>query len=535
LTHLIHARRSWDNGTFSDVTILRFPPEGFTFAELDQQDRAVKLAEVAHLRAVKAQARGVDQPHIVAFARLERDLAVEQAFPGVEAHTASGERLYSANSLLTYTLRVLLARGWLRFRLRKLRDGSAWQAAVPDDEPAWRDRARAVLALLAGEERLYLGGALGRRPSAPTTFDGFDVRRDLLAVDRLGFVREFVWRERPRIAFNAAFFLLEHDDFYSHHSALGEAYNLCVLDGVIRRPPLYHRAGFYQVADGCWRAGRFSMLDLSIQLPDGTRLVPEEAMGTSRLPGLPFCLNSEGDAGVAIYTRTLGLASYGRPQRRTPAAPGRTEYAVVDTRIVSRKAGGELEIPQNGLVLSFSPGVLPAGAIPDEGLPRVQYAFAPESLQGVQQAIQAGPLLVKDGRVVLAQDSLIQESFWPTPLGRQDPAYMGLVPTDYPMDIDRTRAGRIGLGVDGAGQLLVVAVPGTERGTHRPEMDSAGATLLELAELLAEAGAVDAINLDGGGSTQLFYEGGLVTAPGNRYGLPGVQFERMVPSIGVLR
>jgi hypothetical protein len=523
MMRLAQTRKWWDDGTFSDVTILRFPPEGFAFAELDQQDRAVKLAEVAYLRAGKARARGVDQPCIVAFARLEQDRAVERAFPGVVAHTASGERLYSANSLLTYTLRVLLARGWLRF------NGARWQSAVLGGEPAWRDRARAVLALLAGEERLYLGGVLGRRLSAPTAFEGFDVRRDLVAVGRLGFVRGFVCRERPRLAFNAAFFLLEHDDFYNFHSALGEAYNLYVRDGMIRRPALYHRAALYQAGDGRWQAGRFSMLDTTVQLPDGTWLVPE---GTG-LPGLPFRLNPESDAMVAVYTRSLGLASYGQPRRRTPAAPDRIEYSVVDTRVVSRKAGGELDIPQNGLVLSFSPGVLLPGAIPEEGLPRVQYGFAQQAWRGVQQAIQAGPLLLKDGRIVLASDSLLDESFWPTPLGRGEPAYMGLVPTDYPMDTGHTRAGRIGLGVDAEGQLVVVAVPGTERGTHRPEMDSAGATLQELAELLAEAGAVDAINLDGGGSTQLFYEGGLATAPGNRYGLPGVQFERMVPSIGV--
>ena len=74
----------------------------------------------------------------------------------------------------------------------------------------------------------------------------------------------------------------------------------------------------------------------------------------------------------------------------------------------------------------------------------------------------------------------------------------------------------------------------TERGTHRPSADSAGATLVELAELLSEAGAVDAINLDGGGSTQLFYMGGSATVPGNRYGIPGVRFERLVPSAGIL-
>lgn len=530
MTHLTHARRSWDNGTFSDLAILRFPPDGFSFAELDQQDRAVKLAEVAYLYAVKAQARGVDEPCLVAFARLERDRPVSEAFPGVDPHTASGERLYSTNSLLTYTLRLLLARGWLRY------DGAGWQATVPDDKPVWRDRARAVLALLAGDDhlhpsgRLYLGGVLGCRLSRPTDFQGFDVRRDLLPVDRLGFVREFVWRERPRIAFNAAFFLLEHDDFCSHHSGLGEAYNLYVRDGVILRPPLNRRAAFYQTADGRWQAGHFSMSDLTVQLPNGTLLVPEG----SALAGLPFRLNPDGDADVAVYTRTCGLAAHGRPLRRTPAQAERVEYTVVDRRIVSCKVGGGLEIPQNGLVLSFARGVLPPHAIPDEGLPRVRYGFARQEHRGLQLAIQAGPLLLEGGRISLTADSLADEEFWPTPLGQAEHTSLGVVPTGYPPDIDRTRAGRLGLGADAEGQLLVVAVPGTERGVHHPEVDSAGATLQELAEVLAEAGAVEAINLDGGGSTQLFYRGGLTTTPGNRYGLPGVQFERMVPCIGVL-
>jgi hypothetical protein len=187
------------------------------------------------------------------------------------------------------------------------------------------------------------------------------------------------------------------------------------------------------------------------------------------------------------------------------------------------------------LVLSFAPGVLPLDAIPEVGLSRVQYGFVQASHQVIRHAIQVGPLLLKDGEVALAADSLANEEFWPTPRGQNERVRVGVVPTDFPMDIDRTRAGRIGLGVDAEGQLVLGAVPGTERGSYRTETDSAGATLFELAELLAEAGAVDAINLDGGGSTQLFYLGGLTTTPGNRYGLPGVGYERMVPSIGVLR
>jgi len=521
--HYTQKRHVWETGRFSDVTTLSFAPEGLTFAGLDQRERTVKLREVAYLRDVKARARGVQDPRLVVFARLEQDRAAAEVFPGIDAHTEAGEVLYSANSTITYTLQGLLARGWLRF------DSGHWSPVIPDDEPAWRARAQAVLTFMTHHDRLCLCGALGRPLSTSTTFEGFDTRRDLLPVDRLGFVRELVWNERPRVAFNTAFFLLEHDDFFSHHSALGEAYNLWVRDGVILRPPLYHRGAFYQAADGRWQTRHFSLADMTIHLPDGTALVP----AGSGLPGLPFTLNPDAGAQVAVYTRTSGLATRGFPLRRTPTAAKRIEFTVIDTRVVGCATGGGLDIPQNGLVLSFAGEVPPPGAIPGDGLPRVRYGFACQDQRGIQQAIQAGPMLLKGGQIVISAASLAEEEFWPTPLGHTDLEQAGIVPTDYPDDVDRTRAGRIGLGVDDQNRLIVVAAPGTERGTHRPQADSAGATLLELAEWLAQAGAVDAINLDGGGSTQLFYRGGLATVPGNRYGMAGLQVERMVPAAGV--
>ncbi len=56
---------------------------------------------------------------------------------------------------------------------------------------------------------------------------------------------------------------------------------------------------------------------------------------------------------------------------------------------------------------------------------------------------------------------------------------------------------------------------------------------MELAEFLQEMGAVDAVNMDGGGSSQLFFLGGLTVVPGNRLGLQSVHYERMVPAVGV--
>jgi hypothetical protein len=522
--HFSQQRQLWSNAGFSEVNVLRASGAYLAFTDIDQHDRYVKLSQVAYLRSLKAAMRGEIHPRILTFSRLEVDCRAAACFPDVDPYTDAGELLYSANSLITYTLRELLSRGWLVFHKDE------WHAAVPANRPARSRRAQAVLALLVGQRRLFVGGMLGQRIAAAGEFDGFDVRRDLVPVDRLGFIREFVWRHQPRAAFNASYFLLEHDDYFSHHSGLGEAYNLYVRDGTILRPPLYRRAAFVEMADGRRSAATLSLADLIIKLSDGTRLVPEG----SGLPGVSFALNPLDDAGIAIYTRTCGLRNNGGPLRKTPARPGRVEYTVVDTRIVGRKEGGDLDIPQNGFVLSVAPGALGSKIVPEDTLPRMAFEFASESHRGIQHAIQAGPMLIRQGKRVISAHSLADEEFSPTPLGKSGSADIGVVPTDYPDDVDRTRAGRIGLGVGAAGELILVAVPGTEKGTYRSDVDSAGATLLELAQLLEGAGAVDAINFDGGGSTQLFYRGGLATTPGNRFGTPGIQFERMVPSIGVL-
>jgi hypothetical protein len=285
-----------------------------------------------------------------------------------------------------------------------------------------------------------------------------------------------------------------------------------------------------QHADGVWHASRFSRADLALTLPNGLRLGPPAGAPS----GPSFTLEAGGDQPIVLYTRAAALTMSDKPLRETPLDPDRIEYTVVDTRVVGCQRGGGLAIPQNGLVLSCDRRSLPVGAIPEHGLPRVRYAFAREPLDAVRHALQAGPLLIHEGEIVLSQASLAQEQFWPTPLGATGDDQVGIVPTDYPDDVDRTRAGRIGLGADSDGRMIVVAVPGTERGCHRPAVDSSGATLMELARLLADAGAREAINLDGGGSTQLFLMGGLATLPGNRYRVPGLSFERMVPCIGVV-
>ena len=103
----------------------------------------------------------------------------------------------------------------------------------------------------------------------------------------------------------------------------------------------------------------------------------------------------------------------------------------------------------------------------------------------------------------------------------------------YKTDVDSTRSGRVGIGIDRKGDLLVVMAPGVNQGRGVPGADSFGATLLELAGLLREAGAVSALNLDGGGSTQAYFRGAQTITPGDRRDPTTYPYERMVPSVGI--
>jgi hypothetical protein len=70
-----------------------------------------------------------------------------------------------------------------------------------------------------------------------------------------------------------------------------------------------------------------------------------------------------------------------------------------------------------------------------------------------------------------------------------------------------SRNPRTAVGLTASGQLLLVVVDGRQGGY------SAGMTLRELAQLMADLGAKEAVNLDGGGSSTMFLNGLIVNRP----------------------
>ncbi|HSM54840.1 MAG TPA: phosphodiester glycosidase family protein [Candidatus Sulfomarinibacteraceae bacterium] len=530
-----HHRCLNDDSTFSDTLTFRFPPGALRFTDLTPGNLRRRLRDISHYRYVQAQARGEPSPTIVAFGTLAEDRPLADLFPDLPSTTDDDERLFSANSFITYTMRTLFRRGWIRY------ERGDWQPAVPPARAQWQERAAAVLRYLTGRRRILLRS---ERPR-PLDFSDvpFAVDQDLVPLAPCGFLSDFVrtrrgHRRAPALVFNSAYFLLEHDDVCSRHSALGEAHSLWAAGGVIHRPPLFHRGAIWQHSDGRWRVGRLGLNDMQIRLPTGLELVPDDRPATP--DQLPFALNDANAAPVTLYNRYYGVAQQGRVVGHTPSDPQRLELTVVDRRIVGLKQGGGLALPHNGFVISIAPGALSPDA--QHNLRRrlqsdllLAYAFARPEHREIVQALQTGPILLRDGQITLDDDYLeAEEQFWPSRALANGDYQIGVVPTNYKTDVDRTRAGRVGLGIDEQGDLILVMVAGVNDGMGLPGVDSFGATLRELAEALRAAGAHSALNLDGGGSTQAYHHGRRALIPGDRRGEPGQPYERMVPAMGIV-
>lgn len=109
---------------------------------------------------------------------------------------------------------------------------------------------------------------------------------------------------------------------------------------------------------------------------------------------------------------------------------------------------------------------------------------------GVWTTLSFGPALVRDGTVVEGVDEVeVDTNFGNHSIQGEQP--------------------RTAIGVIDATHLVFVVVDGREEGYSR------GATLPELAEIMQGLGVQTAYNLDGGGSSEMWFDGEVVNRPSN--------------------
>ena len=168
--------------------------------------------------------------------------------------------------------------------------------------------------------------------------------------------------------------------------------------------------------------------------------------------------------------------------------------------VVIEKAGNS-PIPKDGFVLSIGPNVADGSAVllerfksktdPFErrvklvgttGRPQFQLSSMDDITNGV-------PQLIRKGKIDITWE--------------QEKASKAFAETRHP----RSAVAKLK-----DGKFLMMTVDGRQPGV------SVGMTLQELAEYLLSLGAVDAMNLDGGGSTTMFLDGKVVNTPSDKEG-----------------
>jgi len=152
-------------------------------------------------------------------------------------------------------------------------------------------------------------------------------------------------------------------------------------------------------------------------------------------------------------------------------------------RIVTRIAAGNVPILKGGWTLVLTGTAITAfeAAIPGQTA-GFSVATTPATWEGYPTILGAGPRLLRAGKIETTE---VAEEF------RRDVIKQGP---------------RTAIGIDKDGNFLLVVVDG--RQPH-----SRGLTLPEMAQWLLDLGAVDAINLDGGGSTTLVVDNKIINSP----------------------
>lgn len=111
--------------------------------------------------------------------------------------------------------------------------------------------------------------------------------------------------------------------------------------------------------------------------------------------------------------------------------------------------------------------------------------------QGVTNTFSFGPVLVKDGEIAVDLDNVkIDTNFGNRTIDGANP--------------------RTGVGIIGPNHYVFVVVDG------RQDNYSRGMTLNEFAQLFDDLGATEAYNLDGGGSSTMYFMGRVVNSPGSK-------------------
>ncbi|HLO49668.1 MAG TPA: phosphodiester glycosidase family protein [Kamptonema sp.] len=185
-------------------------------------------------------------------------------------------------------------------------------------------------------------------------------------------------------------------------------------------------------------------------------------------------------AGIGRYTSEWG-GTY------TPFSDGEIIVTVQNGKVISQSAGGpskktSFPIPANGYLLTLRSNQTAANQMPIGTNLSLESTAVPADFNRYPYILGGGPVLVQNSQIFLDAKA---EGF--------SDAYV------------KQTAIRSVVGTTATGNLLIVAIHNRAGGS--------GPTFAEIAQIMQQMGAVDALNFDGGSSTSLYLGGQLLDRP----------------------
>ncbi len=304
------------------------------------------------------------------------------------------------------------------------------------------------------------------------------------------------------------------------HHALDKAIGLETTSSIATRKGAVAaiNAGFFRLDKSTWAGENVGLLKIDY------RLVSEPSQNRtslliSNLPTITLTGFGRPDGGLTLNETQFAL-SINRELKKsdivvyspefgesTLTPPGTTEIILNSCQQICRSIeqtdnAGNSKIPAGSYVIaigsdptpdqtrflegllkskSFLPQILLSGIM--DALPYAGKKYVPED------AVAGVPQLIKNGKIDITWE--------------QEKASKAFVETRHP----RTAVAKLK-----DGKFLMMTVDGRRPGV------SVGMSLQELAEYLFSLGAMDAMNLDGGGSTTMYLDGKVVNTPSDKEG-----------------
>ena len=246
----------------------------------------------------------------------------------------------------------------------------------------------------------------------------------------------------------------------TYFAGSGDMIGMVKIDGVLAGTTYFNRSAFGILPDG---SPVFGQVSYSGTVTMGGVSQPISGVDAER-----------GENNLTLYNKWYG------PRTRTNAYG--QEYTVVNGRVTAIHTGNSI-IPAEGCVISVHGTAADAFAGVKVGDKAVIQQELGSPWNEAVDIMGAGPRLVQDGKV-----------------------HVTVAAEEFPGDIRYGRAPRSAVAVLQNGNYLFGVVDGRQADSH-------GLTLTEWAELLKKVGARDAINLDGGGSSELVVGGQVQNSP----------------------